>query len=70
MNKQYLEGEGMNDQMEELLEKRRKVFEKYTKGKKVTSESYVDGKCVAVEYGELDFDRLMKRLLECKYIVG
>lgn len=55
--------------MDSVEERRRKVLEKYTKGKEITSVRHTKNGGKVIQYGKLDFDRLMERLLECKYIV-
>ncbi|MEC1780092.1 hypothetical protein [Schinkia azotoformans] len=54
--------------VEDYKIRRQKVLEKYVGNKKITSEViYEDGSKV-ITYGELNFDKLMKLLLNCKYI--
>jgi hypothetical protein len=45
------------------------IIEEYTKGKKLTFECKMEDGSLRV-YGELDLERLVKRLLESKYING
>lgn len=52
-------GESINMKPEEFLE-----------GKELTGESRIEGVGVVQEYGELDLEKLVKRLLKSKYIIG
>ncbi|MFJ8264184.1 hypothetical protein ACIQ4I_19930 [Rummeliibacillus sp. NPDC094406] len=42
----------------------------YTVGKKITRESEKEGVGKVREWGKLDIEQLIKRLLESKYITG
>jgi hypothetical protein len=46
------------------------ITRKYTEGKKLNSETYIEGVGMIREFGTLNMESLIKRLLQSKYITG
>ncbi|WP_243355982.1 hypothetical protein [Bacillus litorisediminis] len=47
-----------------------KDLQQLIKDKPMSKESYIEGKGTVREYGELDLEKLVKRLLQSKYITS
>jgi hypothetical protein len=46
------------------------IIRKYIQGKELNGELYIEGKGMVREYGKLNLEHLIKRLLQSKHITG